>query len=156
MLRPTALLAAGILACTAAAAADDPGMQVWLNPGMFSHHLKEDRDYREENYGFGIEVFITPRHGLLAGTFMNSNDERSRYVGYHWRPLQLAFDRLRFSGGAVFALMDGYSDVREGKTFPLLVPALSAEYRALGAHLVFIPHREQSSALALQLRLKVW
>jgi hypothetical protein len=29
----------------------------------------------------------------------NSNDERSRYLGYHWRPLQLEFDRLSFSGG---------------------------------------------------------
>ncbi len=156
MLRVAVLAAAGILATTPAAAADDDGIQVWLNPGMFSYHFKDGRDYREDNYGLGAEVFITPRHGLLAGAFMNSNDERSRYVGYHWRPLQLAFGRLRFAAGAAFALIDGYSDVREGKTFPIVLPALSAEYRAIGAHVIFVPHREQSSALALQLRLRVW
>jgi hypothetical protein len=156
MLQHAAFLVAGILTFAPAAAADDPGTRVWLNPGMFSHHLKEDRDYREENYGFGIEAFITPKHGLLAGTLTNSNDERSRYVGYHWRPLQLAFDRLRFSGGFAFALIDGYSDVRDGKTFPIVLPALSAEYRALGAHLIFLPHPNNTSAIALQLRLRVW
>jgi hypothetical protein len=157
MLRVVAFLAAGIFALTPAAAAEDhEGIQVWINPGMFSYHFKDDREYREENYGFGAEVFITPRHGLMGGSFINSNDERSRYVGYHWRPLQLMYGRLRFAGGLGFALMDGYSDVREGRTFPVLLPALSAEYRILGAHLIFIPHNEHSSALALQLRLRVW
>ncbi len=151
----TALVAAGI-AFAPAAAADGLDPHVWLNPGVFSYHLKDDRDYRENNYGIGVELFLTPRHGLVAGSFMNSNDERSRYVGYHWRPLQLEFDRLRFSGGLVFSLIDGYSDVRDGKTFPIVVPAVSVEYRALGANLVFVPHREHSSALALQLRLRVW
>ncbi|HEX6267731.1 MAG TPA: hypothetical protein VFZ81_12650 [Burkholderiales bacterium] len=157
MLPRIALVAAGMLALTSAGAADgDFDPHVWLNPGVFSHHFKEDREYREKNYGLGVEVFLTHRHGLIAGSFMNSNDERSRYVGYHWRPLQLAFDRLRFSGGLVVSLIDGYSDVRDGKTFPLVVPALSAEYRALGAHVIFAPRRERSSALALQLRLRVW
>jgi hypothetical protein len=157
MLPRIALVAAGMLALTPAGAADgDFDPHVWLNPGVFSHHFKQDREYREKNYGLGVEVFLTPRHGLIAGSFMNSNDERSRYVGYHWRPLQLAFDRLRFSGGLVVSLIDGYSDVRDGKTFPLVVPALSAEYRILGAHLIFVPHKEHSSALALQLRLRVW
>src|SRR5690606_3536681 len=83
--------AAAILRVAPAAAAEtgDPGLQIWVNPGMFSHHEKDDREYREKNYGLGVEAFFTPRHGVLAGTFMNSNDERSRYLGYHWRPLQL-------------------------------------------------------------------
>ena len=158
MLRVVAFLAAGLFALTPAAAAedDDEGIQVWLNPGMFSHHFKDDREYREKNYGFGAEVFITPRHGLMGGSFINSNDERSRYVGYHWRPLQLALGRLRFGAGLVFSLIDGYSDVRDGRTFPIVVPTVSAEYRALGANLIFLPHPEHSSAIALQLRLRVW
>jgi hypothetical protein len=156
MLRCAALLAAGILAAAAAGAAEDSGPELWVNPGMLSHHFKDDRDYREENYGLGVELFLNPRHGLLAGSFLNSNDERTRYVGYHWRPLQLAAGRLRFSGGLAFALMDGYSDVRDGNTFGVVLPAVSLEYRAVGAHLIFLPHREHSSALALQLRLRLW
>jgi hypothetical protein len=156
MLRVVAFLAAGIFALTPAAAADGLDPHVWLNPGVFSHHFKDDRDYREKNYGVGFELFLTPRHGLVGGSFMNSNDERSRYVGYHWRPLQLAFGRLRFGAGLVLSLIDGYSDVRDGKVFPIIVPTASVEYRALGANLIFVPHTEHSSALALQLRLRVW
>ena len=156
MLGRAALLAAGLFAIAPVAAAAKDGVAVWLNPGMFSYHLNDDREYREKNWGFGIEVFFTPRHGLLGGSFLNSNDERSRYLGYHWRPLQLGSENLRFSAGVAFALVDGYSDVRGGKTFPALLPTLSAEYRILGAHLILVPHRGHSSALALQLRLRVW
>jgi hypothetical protein len=139
-----------------AAAAGQSGPQVWLNPGMFSHHFRDDQDYREKNYGAGIELFITPRHGFLAGSFLNSNDERSRYVGYHWRPWQRQAAGIDFSGGLAFALIDGYSNTRDGKTFAVVLPALSAEYGVLGAHLIFIPHPKNASALALQLRLRVW
>jgi Antimicrobial peptide resistance and lipid A acylation protein PagP len=157
MLRCAALVLAAIFSIAAPAAEpEESRLRIWVNPGMFSDHEKDDRDYREKNYGIGAEAFFTPRHGLIAGTFMNSNDERSRYLGYHWRPLQLAFSHLRFSGGLAFALIDGYSDVRDGGTFPIALPALSAEYRILGVHLIFIPHPEHSSALALQLRLRVW
>jgi hypothetical protein len=156
MLRLAALAVAGVFVMTPAYAADPDRIEIWLNPGSFSYHLKQDRDYREENYGFGVEAFITPRHGLLAGTYINSNDERSRYVGYHWRPLLLPVGRLRLSAGLAFALIDGYSDVRDGKVFPIVLPALSAEYRFLGAHLSFLPHPNRTSALALQVRLRVW
>jgi hypothetical protein len=157
MLRCAALVLAILFGAPAAAAEpEEPGLRVWINPGMFSHHLKQDRDYRENNYGFGVEAFFTPRHGVLGGTFLNSNDERSHYLGYHWRPLRLAFGRLYLGAGLAFALIDGYSDVRDGKTFPIVLPALSAEYRRIGAHLIFIPHPEHASAIALQLRLRVW
>ena len=53
-------------------------------------------------------------------------------------------------------LIDGYSDTRDGKAFPVVLPTLSAEYGVLGAHLIFIPHPTHASALALQLRLRVW
>ncbi len=157
MLRCAALLLAILFGAPAAAAEpEEPGLQVWINPGMFSRHTKQDRDYREDNYGLGIDVFFTPRHGVLAGSFLNSNDERSHYLGYHWRPLQLPIGRLRLSAGLAFALIDGYSDVRDGKAFPIMLPALSTEYRRIGAHLIFIPHPKHASAIALQVRLRVW
>lgn len=154
MLRRLAL-AAGILAFTPAAA-DEPRTHVWLNPGMLSLHFKRDQDYRETNYGFGIEVFLRPEHGLIAGSLINSNHERSRYLGYHWRPLQLEEKRVTFSAGLAFALIDGYSNTNEGRPFPIVLPTLSAEYGRLGAHLLLIPHPKNASALALQLRLRVW
>jgi hypothetical protein len=155
MLRP-ALLLAGMLSISTAALAQDTRPQVWLNAGMLSHHFKDSEKYRDENYGFGIEVFLRPEHGVLAGTFINSNDERSRYAGYHWRPWQQERAALRISGGLVFALIDGYSNTRDGRTFPVVLPTVSAEFGYLGAHLIFVPHPKNASALALQLRLRVW
>lgn len=151
---PGALVVAGLIAINPATAAKGP--QVWLNPGMFSHHFEAGRDYREKNYGAGIDLFFTPRHGVLAGNFINSNDERSRYAGYHWRPWQRQPAGVGFSAGLAFVLIDGYSDTRDGKAFPVVLPTLSAEYGVLGAHLILIPHPTHSSALALQLRLRVW
>ena len=153
---PRAALLLALTLATGAAGAAETHPQVWLNAGMLSHHFKDAGQYREENYGFGVEVFLTPRHGLLAGNSINSNDERSRYAGYHWRPWQQDRAGLHISGGLAFALIDGYSNTREGRTFPVVLPTLSVEYKLLGAHLIFIPHPKNSSALALQLRLRVW
>jgi hypothetical protein len=155
MLRRIALAFAGIVALTPAAA-DDTRTQVWLNPGMLSKHFKRDQDYRETNYGFGAEVFLTPEHGLIAGSLINSNHERSRYAGYHWRPLQLEERGVTFSAGLAFALIDGYSNTNDGHAFPIVLPTLSAEYGRLGAHLILLPHPKNSSAIGLQLRLRVW
>jgi hypothetical protein len=138
-----------------AALADDSPTKVWLNPGVYSHHFKE-ADHREDNYGFGAEVFVVPQHGLVAGSFINSNRERSRYGGYHWRPWHWKPAGVNLSSGFVFALIDGYSNANQGDWFPAVLPVLSAEYGPYGANLSFIPHPRNGSALALQLRLQVW
>jgi len=148
-------LAAGILAVTPAAA-DEARTQVWLNPGMLSLHFKRDQDYRDTNYGIGAEVFVKPEHGMIAGSLINSNHERSRYAGYLWRPLQLPEKRVTYSAGFAFALIDGYSNTRDGRAFPIVLPTLSVEYDRLGAHLILVPHPKNASAIALQLRLRVW
>jgi len=75
-----------LLAWSSAALADSEPVQVWIDPGFFSYHFKEG-DYRQDNYGIGLGVYVAPEHGFVAGTFFNSNDERSHYVAYHWRPL---------------------------------------------------------------------
>jgi hypothetical protein len=150
------LLAFALLLSTAAAAQDEPGLQIWITPGMISDHGNEERDYNEKNAGFGVEAFITPRHGLIAGKFENSNFEHSRYLGYHWRPLQVPLGGLRLSGGFAFALIDGYSDVNDGGTFPIILPALSAEYWRLGAHLIYVANPQHSGAIALLFRFRLW
>ena len=148
------LLAAALLAAPAAASAE--GVQVWINPGFFSHHLKHDQDYREDNYGFGVEVFVQPRHGFLAGSYINSNYERSHYAGYHWRPWARKAGEVSFRAGVVFALVDGYSNTNEGYWFPAVLPVLSAEYGPYVAAMSLLPNPSNGVALALQLRLQVW
>jgi hypothetical protein len=151
---PLRIALAGLLACSSAALAEEP-TKVWLNPGVYSHHLKEG-DYREDNYGIGAEVYVAPQHGFLAGSYINSNYERSRYAGYHWRPWLWKPGGVNLRTGFVFAVVDGYSNTNHGKWFPAVVPALSAEYGPYGVNLTFVPNPNNGSALALQLKLQIW
>jgi hypothetical protein len=145
---------AALLACPAVALAQEAPPRIWLNPGLFSHHFR-DGDFRQENYGFGVEVAHL-QHTFLAGSFVNSDRERSRYAGYFWRPWRWQYAGWEFGAGAVFALVDGYSTTNAGNWFPAASPALSAEYGFFGANLAFIPHPRNGAALALQLKLRVW
>jgi hypothetical protein len=143
------------VAATSAFADGGEGIQVWLNPGMYSHHFR-DGDYREDNSGIGAEVIVTPEHGFTAGNFINSNRERSRYAGYHWRPWEWQSAGIEMHPGLIFGLIDGYSNTHHGDWFPVVFPALSAEYRIFGANLIFLPGSRNGSALALQLKLRLW
>jgi hypothetical protein len=55
-----------------------------------------------------------------------------------------------------FGFMDGYSNTNDGHWFPVVIPSLSAEYRRLGVNLLLAPNPRNGTALALQLRLRVW
>jgi hypothetical protein len=138
-----------------AALAQDNSVQVWLDPGFFSYHFS-DADFRQDNYGVGVGVFVAPAHGFLAGTFLNSNDERSHYVAYHWRPWGRTTEGVSVRAGFAFGAIDGYSNTNNGGWFPVILPALSAEYGHFGANLILAPHPKNGTALALQLRLRVW
>src|SRR4051812_27872396 len=52
--------------------------QIWLNAGVYSYHFDESKNLRNNNIGFGAELALTRNHELLAGTYINSNDERTR------------------------------------------------------------------------------
>jgi hypothetical protein len=147
---------AGILASASAAVlADDSSIKLWLNPGLYSHHFRGG-NYREDNYGVGVEVARSPQHAFMAGSFINSDRERSRYAGYYWRPWHWQRAGVDIGAGVMVALIDGYSTTNNGRAFPAAVPALSAEYGYFGANLAFIPHPRNGAALALQLKLRVW
>ena len=119
-------------------------------------HFKEG-DFRQNNYGLGVGVFVSPEHGFVGGSFINSNDERSRYGGYHWRPLHWGNPAgLNVRAGLVFALVDGYSNTNNGHWFPAILPALTAEYGHFGANLSLAVNPHNGTALGLQLRLRVW
>ena len=157
LLRTVPLLLLACASSTLAQTAASPGVEVWLDPGLFSLHLKRNQDFREDNTGFGIGVFPTPEHGFLAGSFINSDRERSHYAAWHWRPWQWARTApLRISAGLIVGLIDGYSNTNAGNAFPLALPVVSAEYGPIGANLSFIPHPQNGAAIALQLRLRVW
>lgn len=130
-------------------------MQLWVNPGVFSHHFRVG-EHREDNYGFGVELVAAPRHAFVAGSFINSNNERSRYAGYYWRPWIWQAAGANLGLGAMLGIAEGYSNTSDGGWFALALPAFFAEYGRLGANLILVPTSDRGTALALQLKLRVW
>jgi hypothetical protein len=143
---------------SSAAFSEDEYPKVWLNPGFFSYHFDRDKDLREDNWGFGAEVELRTDHVLMAGTFINSEEARSRYIGYQWRPLHWKPKALDVYLGATVAAIDGYPRVGEGDWFLAALPLLAVQGRRLGVNFTIIPTIENrlEGAIALQLKLRVW
>ena len=150
------------LICTvpvgADAVASESKPEVWLNPGFFSYHFEQDLDLREDNWGIGVDVMLKPEHVLMAGTFINSDNEHSRYAGYQWRPLQWKAGGTEIRAGIVIAVLDGYPRVRDGGWYVAPLPLLSVEGERFGFNLTAVPTIEDRvhGAIAVQFKIKVW
>lgn len=161
-LRALTLIACSTLfaASTAAAqsAPDNFSTQVWVNPGIYSHHFDRDKNFRSNNVGFGVEVALAPEHRALAGSFINSDRERTRYVAWNWRPLQWKPGGVNVSAGIIAGAFDGYPRYRGGGWFAAAMPVLSIEGERLGVNLSIIPTIPDrlSGAVAVQVKLRAW
>jgi hypothetical protein len=132
--------------------------RVWLNPGFYSYHFDQDVDLRENNIGFGAEVELRRNHVLTAGTFLNSDDDRSRYVGYQWRPLHWQPAKTDVSAGLIVAVLDGYPRVRDGDWYLAVLPVLSVQWKRVGINLTAVPTIEDRlyGAVAIQFKFRIW
>lgn len=132
--------------------------QVWINPGIYSRHFNRNTDFRENNIGFGVEAFITPDHGLAAGSFINSQRARTHYGAYQWRPLHWQLGGATVSGGVLVGAFDGYPRYRNGAWFVAPMPILAIEGQRLGVNLSVIPRVKDGmeAAFAVQVKLRVW
>lgn len=128
--------------------------RVWLNAGFLSYHFERDLNLRERNGGVGVEVALQPDHRVIAGTYLNSNDHRSRYIGWTWQPLR----RGRVALGATLAAIDGYPTMRQGGWYLAAVPVVSVEVGALGVNFTLVPdYRDRlHGAIVAQFKLRVW
>ena len=138
--------------------AEESYPRVWLNPGFYSYHFDQDADLRENNVGFGAQVELKRNHVLTAGTFLNSDDERSRYAGYEWRPLHWQPAKLHLSAGLIIAALDGYPRAENGGWFAAVLPVVSVEWKRLGVNLTVVPETEDRlyGAIAIQFKFRVW
>jgi hypothetical protein len=152
----------GTISCTAAAQAVDPAKpsfpQVWLNPGVYAEHFDSDKGLRNDNIGVGGEAWLAEDHGLLAGSYINSNRARSHYAGYEWRPLHWDIAGLKVGAGVMLSGFNGYPNYRGGAWFVAPLPVLSIEGKTLGANISLIPTvaNRFDGALLLQIKLRVW
>ena len=150
--------AIGGAAVQAAATAAEFSPQVWLNPGIYSYHFNRDSGYRDNNIGIGTEVLLTDDHALMAGSFINSDRQRSRYGLYEWRPLHWQISGVKLSAGIAVGAFDGYPKYQNGGWFAAALPLLAVEWERLGVNLAFIPNipNRMSGAVAIQVKLRVW
>ncbi|HWA36781.1 MAG TPA: hypothetical protein VG873_02865 [Burkholderiales bacterium] len=128
--------------------------QVWVNAGFISRHFDRSTDYREENWGLGAEAVFAPAHAAVAGTFINSERQRSRYLGYQWRGLRRQPAGVDVHAGVILALVDGYPATRNGNAFLAPVPYVAIEGRRVGVNFVML-HNGETAALAMQLKLRI-
>ena len=132
--------------------------QVWLNPGNFSYHFDRDKDLREDNTGFGAELSLAESHVLAAGSFINSNRQRSHYGAYYWRPLHWQPAGINVRAGIAVGAFDGYPNYRNGAWFPAALPMLAIEGDRVGANIFFVPtiKNRLDGAISVQFKLRVW
>src|SRR4051812_40487156 len=110
----TAVMGCAALFLAFNAAAQEPFRpRLWVNPGLFSYHFDRDKDYREKNWGLGAEYVFQRNHAAMIGTYINSENERSRYVGYQWRPLHWQPAGVELSAGVAVSLINGYPSMND-------------------------------------------
>ena len=140
------------------AADTEPSPQVWLNPGFFSWHFDSDKDFRHDNWGVGVEVVLAPDHAVMAGNYINSDGERSRYAAYQWRPLHWRPYNVDVSAGIALSVIDGYPRMNNGGWFMALLPLLAVEGKRVGVNFSVVPTIKDKvdGAVVLQIKLRVW
>ncbi|MBU6232308.1 hypothetical protein KGP36_06775 [Patescibacteria group bacterium] len=142
------IVLAGIFASVAACTHAD----TWINLGGFAWHNRPG--YNGINPGFGIRQSIGQRSFVMAGEYKNSFDDITDYAGAGYSILKKGW----FSAGVIGGTMRGYPALNHGRWTPALLPFAGAEYKRVGADLVFIPpaYKNGVTAVGLNFRLRVW
>ncbi len=132
--------------------------QVWINPGIYSEHFDRSKDLRNDNIGFGVELLLSNDHAVAAGSFINSNRQRTHFGAYEWRPLHWQLAGLNVSPGIAIGAFEGYPRYHDGGWFLAPLPVVSIEGTRFGVNLSLIPTIPDrlDGALAIQVKLRVW
>jgi hypothetical protein len=151
-----AVLLAGSVAAGETAGAFET--QVWINPGIYSYHFDRNKNLRDDNIGLGGEVLFADDHAAMAGTFINSNRQRSHYAAYLWRPLHWTIAGTHVSAGVAAGAFDGYPNYKNGAWFAAAMPLLSVEGGRFGANFAVVPTiaNRLDGAFAVQLKFRIW
>lgn len=127
---------------------------LWLNPGLYSYHYDQSKDFNAINIGFGAEYQFSTVASITAGFYRNSYSNSSKYLGAYWQPLAVGPLRV----GMVAGLFNGYDNTNNGGWFPAVLPAISLEGDWLGCNVILIPTipNRISGSISVQLKVKVW
>jgi len=145
------------LPATAPGKANPAGDEVnlWITPGIFSHHFDRNAGYRERNWGFGVQSNLSESVSVMAGNYINSDNDRSDYAGFIWQPWSWHSIKM----GLAAAAFNGYPLMLNGGWFPAILPVLSIRNERVGVNLTAIPSyasRGLHGSVAAQFILRVW
>jgi hypothetical protein len=131
-----------------------PLTQHWVNIGSYTYHFQKQHGLNNSNVGLGMEVRYSNVNSVTFGTYQNSTNRTSHYIGWYWQPIGIGPFRV----GASLGAMDGYPHRHDNQWFPALIPTASWEYKYIGANLVFIPsYRDrQHGLISCQIKFKIF
>ena len=125
---------------------------LWLNAGFYSAHFDTDKGLRNSNPGLGVEAVFNEDWSATAGTFTNSDDARSNYLGAYYQPWHWG----SYKAGVVGGVFNGYPKAFDGGWFPALLPVVTWEGERFGLNIAFVPPLQNRlyGAISFQLKLR--
>ena len=150
--RSISLLCCTLLSVGSAHAEFDTN-RLWLNAGFYSVHFDASKGLRNANPGLGVEYKMDDVWSATAGQFINSDSERSTYLGAYYQPWHAGSWKL----GGVAGLFNGYPNAFGGRWFPAVLPVATLEDRNLGFNFVVIPplRNRLYGAISIQIKFSV-
>ena len=127
-------------------------LKLWINPGFYSAHFNTDKGLRNSNPGLGVEAVFNEDWSATAGTFTNSDDARSNYLGAYYQPWHWG----SYKAGVVGGVFNGYPKAFDGGWFPALLPVVTWEGERFGLNIAFVPPLQNRlyGAISFQLKLR--
>lgn len=116
-----------------------------LTVPLGSYHFDRSKKWQEKNWGLGVNY-----KNYVAGYYKNSYDRDSIYIGYHWQPEKLEYNR-HLKAGLTMIAVSGY------RSSPvLLVPTVSVETTEVSADFLLAPALGKATGfVGMQLRFKI-
>jgi hypothetical protein len=128
--------------------------ELWLNPGMYSHHFNRQKGLNNNNGGFGAEYRFSTVASVAAGRFHNSDRDYSNYASLYYQPFAIGPVRV----GAMVVALDGYPRMHDGGWFLAALPIIGYEYGRVGLNVTIVPSYKDRlyGAISFQLKFKIF
>ncbi len=108
------------------------------------HHNASQSHFRQNNVGIGLSLEMPHDINLVTGTYIDSDNRRSNYLGVMYQPLNLDGIHVGVLAGAV----TGYTP---GKLSDAIIPMASYEYKWAGINVFWYPGK----VTAVELKARV-
>jgi len=120
-----------------------PKYDLYLNVNGASHHINSNREFNEDNMGFGLILEKDNKTSISYGTvgyYDNSVDETSLYLGYGYKkPLVKYHGFLVQTGVLAGVIIGGYESEGAGVVLPMGLLTLTVGIKDIRTTLSYAP-----------------